>query len=101
MGVVDCSFLSLQSTQLSQAIQIQMNIFIVIFNAICAVSIMIPSMAAGSVVTLFGSAPGSDDAGVILWSAKYAFSMKADQIPKIGLLLVFFLLKSLHFWDFS
>jgi len=28
---------------------------------ICAVSIMIPSMAAGSVVTLFGSAPGSDD----------------------------------------
>ena len=59
--MVDCSFLSLQSTQLSQAIQIQMNIFIVIFNAICAVSIMIPSMAAGSVVTLFGSAPGSDD----------------------------------------
>ena len=39
--------------------------------------------------------------GVRLWSAKYAFSMKADQIPKIGLLLVFFLLKSLHFWDFS
>ena len=40
-------------------------------------------------------------AGVRLWSAKYAFSMKADQIPKIGLLLVFFLLKSLLFWDFS
>ena len=39
--------------------------------------------------------------GVRLWSAKYAFSMKADQIPKIGLLLVFFLLKSLLFWDFS
>ena len=36
-----------------------------------------------------------------VWSAKYAFSMKADQIPKIGLLLVFFLLKSLLFWDFS
>ena len=36
-------------------------------------------------------------AGVIQWSAKYAFSMKADQIPKIGLLLVFFLLKSLLF----
>ena len=31
----------------------------------------------------------------------YAFSMKADQIPKTGLLLVFFLLKSLLFWDFS
>ena len=41
------------------------------------------------------------NAGVIQWSAKYAFSMKADQIPKIGLLLVFFLLKSLLFWDFS
>ena len=27
----------------------------------------------------------------------YAFSMKADQIPKTGLLLVFFLLKSLLF----
>ena len=27
----------------------------------CAVSIKIPSMAAGCVVTLFGSAPGSDD----------------------------------------
>ena len=36
--------------------------------------------------------------GVILWSAKYAFSMKADQIPKTRLLLVFFLLKSLLFW---
>ena len=30
-----------------------------------------------------------------------AFSLKADQIPKIGLLLVFFLLKSLLFGDFS
>ena len=70
MGVVDCSFLSLQSTQLSQAIQIQMNIFIVIFNAICAVSIMIPSMAAGSVATIFGSAPGSDDV-IILDRAHY------------------------------
>ena len=29
-----------------------------------------------------------------------AFSLKADQIPKIGLLLVFFLLKSLLFLDF-
>ena len=27
----------------------------------CAVSIKIPSMAAGCVVTLFDSAPGSDD----------------------------------------
>ena len=71
MGVVDCSFLSLQSTQLSQAIQIQMNIFIVIFNAICAVSIMIPSMAAGSVVTLFGSAPGSDYVIILYTSALY------------------------------
>ena len=34
---------------------------IVIFIAICAVSIKIPSMAAGCVVTLFDSAPGSDD----------------------------------------
>ena len=71
MGVVDCSFLSLQSTQLSQAIQIQMNIFIVIFNAICAVSIMIPSMAAGSVATIFGSAPGSDDVIILYTSALY------------------------------
>ena len=37
---------------------------------ICAVSIMIPSMAAGSVVTLFGSAPGSDDV-ITLYRAHY------------------------------
>ena len=36
--------------------------------------------------------------GFRLWSAKSASSMKADQIPKIGLLMVFFLLKSLLFW---
>ena len=35
---------------------------------ICAVSIMIPSMAAGSVATIFGSAPGSDDV-IILYTS--------------------------------
>ena len=49
------------STQLLNLIQMKLLYLIVIFIAICAVSIMIPSMAAGSVVTLFGSAPGSDD----------------------------------------
>ena len=39
-------------------------------------------------------------AGYRLWSAKSALSMKADQIAKIGLILVFFLLKSLHFMNF-
>ena len=29
-----------------------------------------------------------------------AFSLKADQMPIFGLLLVFFLLKSLHFMNF-
>ena len=36
----------------------------------CAMSIKIPSMAAGCVVTLFGSAPGSDDV-IILDRAHY------------------------------
>ena len=38
---------------------------------ICAVSIMIPSMAAGSVATIFGSAPGSDDVIILYTSALY------------------------------
>ena len=38
---------------------------------ICAVSIMIPSIVAGSVVTLFGSAPGSDDVIILYTSALY------------------------------
>ena len=38
---------------------------------ICALSIMIPSIVAGSVVTLFGSAPGSDDVIILYTSALY------------------------------
>ena len=44
---------------------------------------------------------GVPSPGFRVWSAKSAYSMKADQILKIGLLLVFFLLKSPFFWNFS
>ena len=63
-----------------------MKIFIVIFNAICAVSIMIPSMAAGSVVTLFGSAPGSDDV-IILDRAHLFYSVCCDFRPSVSALV--------------
>ena len=54
---------------------------------ICAVSIMIPSMAAGSVVTLFGSAPGSDDVIILGTQRTLCYSVCCDFRPPVSALV--------------
>ena len=63
------------------------KIFIVIFNAICAVSIMIPSMAAGSVVTLFGSAQGLNDVIILGTQRTLCYSVCCDFRPPVSALV--------------
>ena len=57
---------------------------------ICAVSIMIPSMAAGSVATIFGSAPGSDHTGNVLQELVHACALGGAILVKAHKRIYFF-----------